>query len=107
MMANVVPSRYQSFSSFYLVYLRQHDHPVNRRLHVAGNVVGVAAVAAGVVARSWWPVVAAPLLVNAFHWLGHTAFQKNRPGDAGPRLYGAIASWKMAWDFLVRHDHVE
>jgi hypothetical protein len=106
MMPNVVPSRYESFSSFYTVYLRQHDHPVNRRLHVAGNVVGVAAVAAGVVVRSRWPVVAAPLLVNAFHWLGHTAFQKNRPGDAGPRFYAAIASWKMAWDFFVRPESI-
>lgn len=102
MMPDVVPSRYESFASFYPVYLRQHDHPVNRRLHVAGNVVGVAAVAAGVVGHSWWPVVVAPLLVNAFHWLGHIGFQKNRPGDAGPRFYAAIASWRMAWDFFVR-----
>ena len=102
MTSEVVPQRHESFSSFYPVYLRQHDHPVNRRLHVAGNVVGVAAVAVGAVARSWWPVVAAPLLVNAFHWLGHRAFQKNRPGDAGSLFYAAIASWKMAWDFFVR-----
>jgi hypothetical protein len=97
-----VPSGYESFTSFYPEYLRQHDHPVNRRLHVAGNVAGVAAVAAGLCARSWWPVVAAPLVVNAFHGFGHIAFQKNRPGDAGPRFYAAIASWKMAWDFFVR-----
>jgi hypothetical protein len=101
MMAHVVPSRSQSFESFYPGYLRQHDHPINRRLHVAGNVVGAVSVAAGAVARSWWPILAAPLLVNAFHWFGHIAFQKNRPGDAGPRFYAAIASWKMAWDFFV------
>ena len=100
-MRRVVPSRYETFSSFYPEYLRQHDHPVNRRLHVAGNLAGVAAVGAGVVARSWWPVIFAPVLVNAFHWLGHAAFQKNRPGDAGPRFHAAIASWKMAWDFLI------
>jgi hypothetical protein len=102
MMPHVVAGRYERFSDFYAVYLRQHDHPVNRRLHVLGNAAGVAAVAAGAVSHSWWPVVAAPLLVNAFHWLGHIAFQKNRPGDAGPRFYAAIASWKMAWDFLLR-----
>jgi hypothetical protein len=96
-----VASGYGSFADFYPEYLRQHDHPVNRRLHVAGNVVGVAAVVVGMIVRSWWPVLAAPLLVNAFHWLGHFAFQKNRPGDAGPSFYAAIASWKMAWDFLV------
>jgi len=102
MMTDVVSGPYESFSDFYPEYLRQHDHPSNRRLHVAGNVVGVAAVAAGVVTRSWWPVVAAPLLGNVFHWTGHLAVQKNRPGDAGPRLWAAIASWKMAWDVLVR-----
>jgi hypothetical protein len=106
MMPAVVSDRYERFSDFYPVYLRQHDHPVNRRLHVAGNVVGVAAVAAGAIARSWWPVLVSPLLVNAFHWLGHTAFQKNRPGDAGPRFWAAIASWKMAWDFLVRPNSI-
>ena len=102
MMPGIVPSRDQSVSSFYAAYLRQHDHPVNRRLHVAGNIAGVVAVAAGAVTRSWWPVIGAPLLVNAFHWLGHTAFQKNRPGDAGPRFYAAIASWKIAWDFFFQ-----
>jgi hypothetical protein len=101
-MPNVVSAQFETFADFYAVYLRQHDHPVNRRLHVAGNAVGVAAVVAGVVSRSWWPVLASPLLVNAFHWLGHIVFQKNRPGDAGPRLWAAIASWRMAWDFLVR-----
>jgi hypothetical protein len=106
MMLAVVPSRYERFSSFYPEYLRQHDHPVNRRLHVAGNVAGVVAVAGGVVARSWWPIAVAPVLVNAFHWLGHTVFQKNRPGDAGPRFYAAIASWRMAWDFFVRPESI-
>jgi len=36
---------FDSFSAFYPVYLRMHDHPVNRRLHVVGNVLGVGAIA--------------------------------------------------------------
>jgi hypothetical protein len=35
---------FDSFSAFYPVYLRMHDHPMNRRLHVAGNLLGLGAI---------------------------------------------------------------
>ena len=63
-----MPKSFDSFSAFYPVYLRMHDHPVNRRLHIVGNLFGVGAIALGIAERRWWMLALAPLLANAFAW---------------------------------------
>jgi hypothetical protein len=93
--------RFESFADFYPVYLRMHDHPTCRRLHVVGNVLGLAAVVAAAVAREPWVLVAAPVLVNGFAWVGHLFFQRNRPGVLHYPLYGALGNWVMTRDVLT------
>jgi hypothetical protein len=94
--------RFDSFSAFYPVYLRMHDHPVNRRLHVAGNLLGLGAIALAIAERRCWILVLAPVVANAFAWVGHWYFQRNRPGVFHYPLYGMIGSWRMTWDHVVR-----
>src|SRR5262249_49381528 len=69
-----------TFAAFYPVYLRMHSHPTCRRLHVAGNVLGLAAIVAAAVASDLWLLTAVPVIVNALAWVGHAVFQRNRPG---------------------------
>src|SRR5580698_2839827 len=94
--------QFDSFSAFYPVYLRMHDHPVNRRLHVVGNLLGLGAIALAIAERRCWILVLAPILANAFAWVGHWYFQRNRPGVFHYPLYGMIGSWRMTWDHFVR-----
>lgn len=94
--------RFDSFSAFYPVYLRMHDHPVNRWLHVAGNLLGLSAIALAIAERRCWILVLAPVVANAFAWVGHWYFQRNRPGVFHYPLYGMIGSWRMTWDHVVR-----
>jgi len=98
----VVPKSFDSFAAFYPVYLRMHDHPVNRRLHVVGNVSGLAALVVAAVERRAWVALLAPVLANAFAWVGHWFFQRNRPGVFSYPLYGMLGSWRMTWDWLLR-----
>ncbi len=97
-----MPKALDSFAAFYPVYLRMHDHPVNRRLHLAGNLLGLAAIGLAVAERRWWTLLLAPLLANGFAWIGHWFFQHNRPGVFHYPLYGMLGSWRMTWQCLVR-----
>jgi hypothetical protein len=78
-----------------------HDHPVNRRLHVVGNVLGLVTIALAIAERRWWLLALVPVVANAFAWVGHWFFQRNRPGVFHYPFYGMIGSWRMTWDCLL------
>lgn len=96
-----MPKRFATFAAFYPVYLAMHENAVNRRLHVLGNGLALAALALAVVTRSWWALVAVPVLGNGLAWIGHYRFQRNRPGVFTYPLYGFIGSWVMTWQVLT------
>jgi len=93
--------RYDRFADFYPVYLAMHSHPTNRRLHLLGNGLAVAALVFAIVARSPWAVLATPVLANAFAWVGHIFFQRNHAGVVHYPIWGAIGNWVMTRDVLL------
>jgi hypothetical protein len=60
-----MPKRFTRFADFYPVYLAMHDNQTNRRLHLLGNVLVLAVLAATAVTRSWWLLLAAPIVGNS------------------------------------------
>ena len=93
--------RFESFAAFYPVYLAMHAHPTNRRLHILGNVLGLAAIGLAIALRSWWLLLAAPGFASGLAWVGHRYFEKNRPGVRSYPIYGTLGSWRMTWGALV------
>lgn len=80
----------ETFEEFWPYYVSQHLDPTNRLLHTIGT-----SVALGCVALSPWSpglLLAAPVVGYGMAWIGHFAFEKNRP-----------ASWHsakhFAWSF--------
>ena len=96
-----VPKKFSCFAEFYPVYLAMHDNPVNRRLHLLGNLLALAAVGLAAGMRCWLLLLAAPAIANALAWIGHYRFQRNRPGVFTYPIYGFIGSWAMTWDVLT------
>jgi hypothetical protein len=95
-------TRFESFSSFYPYYLGEHANRTCRRLHFVGSaliLVLVAVVAAGL-ARPWW-LLCIPLIGYGFAWVGHFAFEKNRPATFKHPLYSLAGDWVMFKDILV------
>jgi hypothetical protein len=92
--------RYRTFRDFYPFYLSEHRHAVCRRLHFAGSMLVVAAIAAAVVTRNAWWLVAAPVAGYGFAWAGHFFFEKNRPATFSYPFYSLLGDWVMFGDIV-------
>lgn len=94
--------RFNSFREFYPYYLSEHRNPTCRRLHVVGSGLIVLLVVAVVVgAVSPWCLLAVPLLGYGFAWIGHFAFEKNRPATFTHPLWSLMGDWVMFKDVLT------
>ncbi|ANB19159.1 DUF962 domain-containing protein [Dokdonella koreensis] len=93
-------SRFASFREFYPFYLSEHRHPVCRRLHFAGSSLVLVVVAAALVSGRWGWLLLVPVIGYGFAWVGHFAFEKNRPATFKHPLYSLAGDWVMFWDIL-------
>lgn len=90
-----------SFCAFYSVYLKMHDEPSCRRLHVVGNLLALLVIPLALVSQVAWWLMLAPVVANAFAWVGHAFFQKNRPGVLRYPVRAALGSWRMTAEVLT------
>ncbi len=93
--------RFASFAEFYPYYLSEHAHPACRRLHFAGTTLVVAFVVAAIATRDARWLVGAPLAGYGFAWVGHFAYEKNRPATFTYPLYSLAGDFRMWWDMLT------
>ena len=87
----------QSFEEFWPYYVSQHRNKTCRRLHFVGTTIAMGCVAAS----PWVPaaLIGAPIAGYGFAWIGHFAFEKNKPASwLGPKelvwsLRGDLKMW--------------
>ncbi len=87
--------RYRSFRDFYPFYLSEHRNRTCRRLHVIGSLLVLCTLVAALVTRRWLLVAALPIEGYGFAWVGHFAFEKNRPATFTYPLYSLAGDWVM------------
>jgi hypothetical protein len=90
----------RGFRSFYSHYLGLHQNRTCRRLHVAGTLLALGAFTAALFTPYWGLAFGAPLVAYPFAWLGHFAFEKNRPATLSHPLFSFVADLKMTSDML-------
>ncbi len=91
---------FASFREFYPFYLSEHRDRACRRLHFAGSLLVLATLAAALASgRAAW-LWLAPLFGYGFAWIGHFAFEKNRPATFRHPFYSLAGDWAMFWDIL-------
>ena len=91
-----------SFREFYPFYLSEHADPRCRRMHFVGTTLVLVAIAAALATRNAWWLVAAPVAGYGLAWLGHLAFEHNRPATFRHPLYSLVADWVMYGQMLAR-----
>ncbi len=89
-----------SYAEFWPRYLAAHRDPRTRGLHYLGTSLGLAAVVIAIVTRDWRWLIAAPAVGYALAWLGHFAFEHNRPETFGHPGWSLVSDLRMLCLFL-------
>ncbi|WP_332653510.1 Mpo1-like protein [Brevundimonas sp.] len=93
--------RFQSFAAFYPHYIHEHSNRTCRRIHVVGSALVLVALAAAVVTRNAWWLLAMPLIGYGFAWVGHFFFEKNRPATFRYPLWSLMGDWRMFFETVT------
>jgi hypothetical protein len=93
-------SRYASFRDFYPFYLSEHSDRNCRRMHFVGSTLVIAVVVLALARNNWNWLWLTPVAGYGFAWIGHFAFEKNRPATFKQPLYSLLGDWVMYADIL-------
>jgi hypothetical protein len=91
-----------NYAEFWRRYLGAHADPRTRLLHYLGTLFGVTALVMAVVRHDWDWLVAAPLGGYALAWVGHLAFEHNRPETFGHPAWALASDFRMLSLFATR-----
>lgn len=92
---------FTAFSDFYPFYLLEHSSRTCRRLHFAGTTLVIGMAAAAVLTGAWWVLWLLPVVGYGLAWLGHFAFEKNRPATFQHPFYSLWGDFVMYKDMLT------
>ena len=85
----------RSFAEFWPHYVLAHRHPATRAFHLTGTLLAWALLAAAVLRRNPWLVLAALVVPYALAWFSHFFVEHNRPATFGHPLWSWLADQKM------------
>ena len=91
----------KTFREFYPFYLSEHRNPTCRKLHFAGSTLVLLILAAALATQHWALLWLVPLAGYGFAWVGHFAFEKNRPATFKHPLYSLAGDWVMYWQLIT------
>ncbi len=94
----VDPRAFTSFAQFYPFYLGEHSNRTCRRLHFTGSSLALLCLAMLVFSGNVWWLPAGLLCGYGFAWVGHFAFEKNKPASFKRPLYSFMGDWVMYKD---------
>ena len=99
--ATVDPKSFKTFAEFYVFYLGEHSNRTCRRLHFVGSTLVLVCVAMLIYSGRPQYLLYALLCGYGFAWIGHFAFEKNKPASFKRPLYSFIGDWAMYRDIWL------
>jgi hypothetical protein len=99
--AKLDAKRFTSFREFYPFYLSEHSNRTCRRLHFLGSTLALVCLTLLIATRNPWWLAGGFVAGYGFAWIGHFAFEKNRPASFKQPLYSFMGDWVMYKDILT------
>ncbi|HEX7640086.1 MAG TPA: DUF962 domain-containing protein [Burkholderiaceae bacterium] len=96
------PKAMRSFAEFYPYYLAEHRNPTCRRLHFVGSTLVLLCVWAALWTHLPGFLLGAVLCGYGFAWIGHFAFEKNRPATFRRPLWSLMGDWRMYYEIWTQ-----
>jgi hypothetical protein len=90
--------RFTTFREFYPFYLSEHRDRNCRRMHFVGSSLAIICLIVAIATRNPWWLLAGLLCGYGFAWIGHFAFEKNKPASFKQPLFSFIGDWAMYRD---------
>jgi hypothetical protein len=94
-------AEYRSFRDFYPAYLAEHKERSTRRLHFVGTLLVIVVLAVALWRREARWLLLAPVFGYGLAWIGHFAFERNRPATFRHPLYSLAGDFVMFKDMLL------
>ena len=93
-----------TFEEFWAYYVSQHRDPTCRRLHFVGTTLAMGCLAATPVFPP--ALLAAPVCGYGLAWIGHFAFEKNRPASwhSAKHAWWSFKGDLRMWMYMARGD---
>jgi hypothetical protein len=87
--------KYKSIEEFWPYYLSEHQNPTNRKLHFIGSAGALFWIFSSIYRKK--PSLLLLALLNGYGgaWIGHFAFEKNKPATFKHPLKSFICDWLM------------
>ena len=92
---------FRSFAEFYPFYLSEHRTVACRRLHFVGTLIVFSLFMLAVLLREGWLLALVPVAGYGFAWIGHFAFEHNKPATFEHPWYSLLADFVMFRDIVV------
>lgn len=93
--------RYTTFREFYPFYLSEHRNRTCRRLHFLGSTLALVCLVLLISTGNPGWLLAGLVAGYGFAWIGHFAFEKNRPASFRQPLFSFMGDWVMYKDILT------
>jgi len=97
----IVQSRFANFADFYTYYLGEHRNLNCRRLHFVGTALVITLVIVALGTGNARLLMFTPVAGYGFAWIGHFAFEKNRPATFSHPWYSLAADFVLFRDILA------
>jgi hypothetical protein len=91
---------FASFEAFYPFYLQEHQNATSRRLHWVGTSLAMVCLLMALLTLRWEWLVAVALCGYGFAWVGHLAFERNRPATFRHPVYSLMGDVRLWWETL-------
>lgn len=93
---------FKSFQEFWPYYLAQHQNRINRRLHLAGTILGWTTGLILIINGYYFRGLFMGLLIGySLAWIGHFVFEKNKPATFQHPFYSFAGDIKMCWFSII------
>lgn len=93
--------RYTTFREFYPFYLSEHSNRTCRRLHFLGSTLALVCLVLLISTGHPAWLLAGLVAGYGFAWIGHFAFEKNKPASFRQPLFSFMGDWVMYKDILT------
>ena len=88
----------KTFAQFYPFYLNEHSNQTCRRLHFVGSSLALICLFTALFSGRSIFFAYAAFCGYGFAWLGHFAFEKNKPASFKRPLFSFMGDWVMYKD---------